>query len=470
MSDDRTGADSASLGLEDTRRLTAVEPEGDGPSRPFEPGDGMVTEPAVQEPMTASKSRRRRRAAVGLTLAILATGGAATGAALWSDSGAEHPGATPKKAKTVTVDRTTLSDNLTLPGTLGYGTPRTLHPYGSGRVTWLPALGATIKRGQTIWRVDDRPVLLLNGDTPVFRPLDRVGLVGRDVRVVADHLRSLGYDIGVQPAEGTWVHSPAPSPSGQSAGKGDPAAPQPSSGPSPSASSGGSKSQAPAGQAVPSSSLTKVRKGDAVLTRSLIAAIKRWQRSQDVEPSGVIQPGDVFVTSESVRVGKVLAQVGDDANTGLLSVTSTRKQITVSVDPSDAGSIRQDARVRVTLPDDRQVNGTVASIGTVVQSDEADNSAQSGPAGRLTVTVRLDGDGEALRLDSAAVKAEFPGRIKRNVLAVPVGALLALSEGGYALKTADGHLVAVTTGMFARGMVEVTGSGLRAGLRVETAS
>jgi multidrug efflux pump subunit AcrA (membrane-fusion protein) len=56
-----------------------------------------------------------------------------------------------------------------------------------------------------------------------------------------------------------------------------------------------------------------------------------------------------------------------------------------------------------------------------------------------------------------------------NVLAVPVEALLALSEGGYAVEVADEsgvtHLVPVTVGVFADGMVEIEGD-IDAGTRV----
>jgi hypothetical protein len=47
-----------------------------------------------------------------------------------------------------------------------------------------------------------------------------------------------------------------------------------------------------------------------------------------------------------------------------------------------------------------------------------------------------------------------------GVLAVPVEALLALAEGGYAVERAAGattELVAVELGVFADGMVEITG-------------
>jgi hypothetical protein len=58
-----------------------------------------------------------------------------------------------------------------------------------------------------------------------------------------------------------------------------------------------------------------------------------------------------------------------------------------------------------------------------------------------------------------------------GALVVPVTALLALAEGGYAVEVAEGHvhrLVAVTLGLFdnADGLVQVSGAGLSAGERV----
>jgi hypothetical protein len=58
---------------------------------------------------------------------------------------------------------------------------------------------------------------------------------------------------------------------------------------------------------------------------------------------------------------------------------------------------------------------------------------------------------------------------RKGVLAVPVNALLALAEGGYGVRLTDGtgRIVVVSTGLFARGMVEVSGDGLTEGTRVE---
>ena len=56
-----------------------------------------------------------------------------------------------------------------------------------------------------------------------------------------------------------------------------------------------------------------------------------------------------------------------------------------------------------------------------------------------------------------------------DVLTVPVGALLALAEGGYGLEIIEGstsRIIAVQTGLFADGQVEVTGQGLDEGTTV----
>ena len=73
-------------------------------------------------------------------------------------------------------------------------------------------------------------------------------------------------------------------------------------------------------------------------------------------------------------------------------------------------------------------------------------------------------------LDQAPVDVEVVSDRADDVLAVPVTALLALAEGGYAVEvvTEDGStvLVAVDPGLFADGFVEVTSSSLQAGMDV----
>jgi hypothetical protein len=65
---------------------------------------------------------------------------------------------------------------------------------------------------------------------------------------------------------------------------------------------------------------------------------------------------------------------------------------------------------------------------------------------------------------------QFVAETHKGVLAVPVGALLALREGGYAVQIQNGNLVAVKLGLFTKGLVEISGDGIVEGTRVVTTS
>ena len=63
--------------------------------------------------------------------------------------------------------------------------------------------------------------------------------------------------------------------------------------------------------------------------------------------------------------------------------------------------------------------------------------------------------------------------VHRNVLAVPINALLALANGGYAVAAEDHDtrtLIPVTPGIFDGNRVEVSSSRLEPGMRVEVPS
>ena len=374
---------------------------------------------------------------VGVSLAGVRSGGKPSGAAA---SGAP-------RVSTVAVVRTDLSSTLSLNGTLGYGRTVSVKGGKDGLVTQLPAVGAKVSRGRSLYRLDDRPVPVFYGTTPLFRPLDTRGLMGRDVKVVADNLRALGYDIGAQPASGSWV-AQRPEPTGA-------ASASPSSSPSASPS--------------PSPSYVRVKPGEGVLTASLIAAVGRWQIQVGMPSTGVLGAGDVAVLPGEVRVGAVQAQPGDPATGTLMSVTGTAKSVSVPLDATDVDSIQQGDKATVTLPDSSEAHGTVSAISTDAQAaDQA--GGDSGGTPQLVVTVSLDSTAALRRLNSAPVQVQFTGQTKKGVLAVPVGALLALSGGGYALQLPGGRLLAVETGMFAKGLVEVSGTGITAGTKVATAS
>lgn len=414
---------------------------------------------------------RRPIALVAVAVAVVTAVTAVTVGAVGWRANRSHPAppAAAARVATTVVKRTDLSDDRTLPGRLGYGRTRVIKGSGDGLVTWLPAGGAVVSRGHQIYRVDDRPVPLFYGDTPLFRTLKDIGTVGRDVKVVAGNLRALGYDIGSQPAVGTYVAQRTPErPDGGVDSSLPTSSSSSSSSSEPSLSDPTEEPTAPPSGPAP----VRVEQGDGVLTYSLVAAVKRWQTHAGLPGTGTLVPGAVVVVSGEVRIGSVTAEPGDPVTEPLLSVTSTVKQVTVPVDSSDIGSIRPRDKVTVTLPDNSTAHGTVKSIGTVVQSDSSGDgsSGDGGGTSQQTVTVTLDDASSVLGLQSAPVQVSFTSETRKGVLVVPVDALIALSEGGYAVQLPDGHLAAVKIGMFAKGLVEVSGSGVGAGLKVVTAS
>jgi hypothetical protein len=101
---------------------------------------------------------------------------------------------------------------------------------------------------------------------------------------------------------------------------------------------------------------------------------------------------------------------------------------------------------------------------------DPDGSGGADDPPKLTVTVTVDKPATIAKLDAADVTVDFVAETHKNVLAAPVGALLALSEGGYAVQIKGGALVAVQTGLFAKGLVEISGNGLTEGTEVVTTS
>ncbi|MFK4149285.1 hypothetical protein [Streptomyces sp. NPDC004065] len=400
---------------------------------------------------TAGGVRRRRRRVrlVAIVLVLVLAGAAVAVAAPWGEDGSAKTSPAEPSAGTVKVVRTDLSESRSLPGTLGYARPHTVKGAGEGLVTWLAAAGATVSRGKELYRVDDRPVPVFYGTVPLYRRLDGRNTVGRDVRMIFENLQALGYDVGSQPSPGQVVsgtpatgggqdaapdedaastgHSPGPSssPAPGKAGGGSPAAQEPATGDSRSPGTAGTQGSG-AGRGSEPVTRVKVRSGDGVLTEALVRAIKRWQAHIGAPSTGVLAPGDVVVLSGPVRVDSASAQVGDAAAGPPLKVTSTEKAVTVQVPVSDAGSVKRGEPVTVRLPDGASAEGKVAGVGT----DAAEQEGGAGQAPQVIVTVAFTHPEKVKRLDSGPVQVAFVSQTRRNVLVVPVTALLALREGG----------------------------------------
>lgn len=300
---------------------------------------------------------------------------------------------------TDTVTRQTLEQRQTLEGTLGYGTPDTVTSPATGTVTWLPEIGRVLERGQQAARVDDQPITVLYGGMPFYRTLEP-GVRGPDVRQLKSELAALGYRV----------------------------------------------------------------KDDDRYTKDTAAAVRTWQKDLGRERTGVVQPGEVVVVPGPVRVAGHETRLGDTVPGDLLSVTATEHVVTVTLPAGDRDRVPVDSRVELGLPGGGTTTGTVAEVSPPATPASEEESADGEPADpEVTVTVRVDDPAALNGLEHGTIEVRVVSGQREDVLTVPVVALLALAEGGYAVEVvaADGstHLVPVTLGMFAAGRVEVTAEG-----------
>ena len=196
--------------------------------------------------------------------------------------------------------------------------------------------------------------------------------------------------------------------------------------------------------------------------------MRDWQERLGLPETGVVELGRVVMAPSAIRVGALKGRLGDNATGPVLDWTGPTRQVTVKLDVTkqDLATVGDQATVK--LPDGATVPGTVTAIGAVA-------TVQPGPPSIVTVdvTVSLATQDKLGRYSSAPVDVTLVAERRDNVFIVPVAALVALAEGGYGLQLLDGgavRTVAVTTGLFADGRVEVSGPDVREGLTVGTAA
>jgi peptidoglycan hydrolase-like protein with peptidoglycan-binding domain len=194
-------------------------------------------------------------------------------------------------------------------------------------------------------------------------------------------------------------------------------------------------------------------------------AVVAFQVAVGANPDGVVNLGDVVFLPEAIRIGDALVSVGQTVANGTPLVSTSASSTTVSVELStdDQDLVEVGDAVAVEMPDGSRESATVTEIGTVVQANQQGVTY-------FEMTVTLDDPEAAEGLDEAPVDVDVVGDRADDVLAVPVTALLALAEGGYAVEVMadDGSvlLIAVDPGLFADGLVEVTSGSLVAGMAV----
>lgn len=196
-------------------------------------------------------------------------------------------------------------------------------------------------------------------------------------------------------------------------------------------------------------------------------ALEKLQDHAGLKETGTLPLGQaVFVPAKELRVTKVIAVRGASVAPGavVLEASSTERQVTVSLSASQQSQVAEGDKVTISLPTGTTTPGVVSSVGKVAKKSD-DNTT-------ITVKITPSKPKETGTLDQAPVQVSIVSDTAKDVLSVPVNALLALAGGGYAVEVVEAggahRLIPVTTGLFddSAGTVEVSGNGLVAGQNV----
>jgi peptidoglycan hydrolase-like protein with peptidoglycan-binding domain len=361
--------------------------------------------------MSAARKRRIWRVITGsvtgvaVTAGVLVTGYTITAEPKSTASASEVP------TRTEAVTRGTVSQRLRLAGTYAFdGSYTVLHRGAPGIVTGVRAAGAKVDRGGVLYSVGERAVHLLFGSIPAHRDLTSGLTDGADVRELERNLRALGMD--------------------------------------------------------PDHEMTV----DTDFTWATAAAVKRLQKSWGLpysERTGTLTLGSVVFLPGTLRV---TPKVSNGAAVGpeqpVLTASSTRRVVSTSIDADMQSRIEVGDKVSVTLPGGEDTDGEILRIGKVATAGTDEN----GNAGTATVPVvlRISVPKGTPDLDQAPVQVKVATVVRKNVLTVPISALLARPGSGYRVKLASGVYADVEPGLYddETNQVEIS-AGLKEGDRVE---
>jgi hypothetical protein len=359
----------------------------------------------------ARPRRRKRRRLLGGGVAVVVAGGGVVLAVTGPYGGDGKPAKRAGEGTSLAaVQEGPLSSQVSQSGTLSYsvgadGAPYSVVNRASGTYTWVPAAGTQIDCGETLYKVGEKPVILICGSTPAYRDLAE-GNDGKDVQALNKTLVDEGY-----------------------------------------------------------ADKSELDPGSDHFGWETAAALEKLQDKRGADVTGRLNLGQAVFLPGPLRISKVMAKNGTSAGPGrpIMEASSNRREVTVKLDASQQSEVKKGDQAQITLPDNRITSGVVSRIGTVATSSGKDGS-DSGSA-TIPVYITLKHPKDAGTLDQAPVQVQITTDGVKHALIVPVTALIGQAGGGYAVEVAAGdggqtRIVPVTLGLFddANGQVQVSGA------------
>lgn len=368
---------------------------------------------------------RRRRAVIGACAVLaVALAGVGTAYALGRLPGGEQNQSEGNvfTGSTDVVTRGTLEGETTAVGTLRYADQYKFRGAFEGVITKLPTPGTTLHQGDMIQQVGDEPTYFMRGATPAWRAFEPDMSNGDDVAQLETSLKELGYFTGEPNAHYDW------------------------------------------------------------LTR---AAIQKWQKDKGLTQNGILPLGRVVFAPEDLRVGTMIARLGDRATleTDLFNVSSTRQVISATLKLADQKLGVVGNGVKIRLPGGETTTGTISTVEPPTDKGSASGDQKGSGSGSgsgsdsasdkervIPITVTPDDPSATEGLQEASVSLGLVSEKRENVLSVPLGALIALTPDQFGVEVVNDdntiRKVPVKTGLFAGDRVEVTSDELSENQRV----
>lgn len=317
--------------------------------------------------------------------------GAASGSYILGRPTATVASPTPQ---TIVVRAGTLSRSVRSLATADWSTVRRLYAPASGIVTEAVSSPGFLHAGDTLMRINERPLVVVPGEIPAYRPLE-AGLEGRDVAALQRYLGQAGFVV------------------------------------------------------------------DAALERFTAvtaAAVRAWQRSLGLPPTGVVRLGDVlFVPPEGFEgptrwVGEVATGATIAAGTPIIEVLSRQPVLSMELGTAAPSQLVPGLRGEALFPNGSHRPVVLAAIESTPGQVMARLAPEPEPLCRGEECLELVplGGGTGVSVDWIIVP-ETSGAL------VPVGALQSDAGGVSFVQLSDGSRRPVAVRVVSGGMAIVTG-------------
>ncbi len=301
--------------------------------------------------------------------------------------------------ETAAVRITDLQRLEVFPATLRYANPRQVIAVTDGIVTKTPVEGAEVSRGDPLFEINGQPVFLFYGERPMWRSL---GPASGEGVIQGPDVEQLELNL-------------------QALGYQLPTEPDP------------------------------------LFDRDTVRLVRSWRVDSGLDSSDSIELGRIVYVEGPVRLGRSLVELGAPVAPGMpiVEVSGVVQEVLMELPVDRRDRVSVGSGVVVRLPGDLAATGTVQYVGSVVITPEDRRGTDY-----VEITIHLDDPDLGAPFNGYPVEVEIVTDRAVEVLAVPVKALVALSEGGYAVEIERDRrieLVGVETGMYADGLVEIRG-------------